>query len=149
MSFKRSKTNDSLEINLNNFCSVLLPRKNRKAIGLSIPDEVDIDLSIRSINTSLQSVYKNSLISILESKFIGNNSKESLNNYEVIFLVIPNEFINKLKTFGYKSFQAFVGFDENQEEYKILNNEPDDHEIAFKNLEGILSPFKSCIYNLN
>ena len=130
-------------------CYILLPRKNRLTIVISIPDKIEINLAIKSINSSLQKTYDNSLVSILESKHIDHNNIDNVNEFKVIFLIIPNELIDKLKKIGCQSFQAFIGFSEDQTEYKLINKEPDDKDIAFENYDNQKCPFKSSIYTLD
>ena len=66
-------------------CYILLPRKNRLTIVISIPDKIEINLAIKSINSSLQKTYDNSLVSILESKHIDHNNIDNVNNLRSYF----------------------------------------------------------------
>ena len=65
-------------------------------------------------------------------------TNETIQNYiyNVTFLAIPKQFINKLFQAGIRTVKCYIGFSENMNEYPLLSGPPANEQIAKIDREG-------------
>ena len=130
----------------------LLPRPTRNGIIITTPKYVSKELLSAKVTQTLEEDMVNSSIFIVEINQSTNETTDETTNetaqnyiYDITFLTIPKQFINKLFQAGIRTVNCYIGFSENMSEYPLLNGEPDDKQIAMVNNEGKSCPYKATL----
>ena len=130
---------------------ILLPRKCRISIAISIPSYVPQDTFINVVKPSLQDQYPNDLIVILQASSCGtamDDNEIERTTYNIVFLIIINESINTLLSHDFVKCKFYVGLSE-ERKLNIMKERPNDSKLAFVNFEGIQVPYETNIIELS
>ena len=134
------------ESNYETLYHILLPRKSRMSLLVSVPN-IYLDNFDNSIRCSLNITYPDSYIYILEIK---KEIDETSSNIfcTVVYINITKELIYKLLLYECYKCKFYVGLSENEQEVSILNSPPLNIEIAFTNYQGNEVPYESDIIDI-
>lgn len=123
------------------FC--LIPSNWRHVFVLSLPKQIpDQDNLYKVVKQALQMQFANSKVYIMSVSLVPESPKSNQNSfsYQVIFLQIPKELINKLEIADMCNVNFYVG-NFNTSEAKILNIAPTLDMINTKDEYGNYIPF--------
>lgn len=121
----------------------LLPRMSREAFIITLPSNISREQLSSAITKTLEKSMPTSCIFILCINKITETN--DTNGYNVIFLNIHKQLINKLYLAGIKIANFYVGYSENNKEYPLLSEPPHDDKIAKCNRENVAMPYKASI----
>jgi hypothetical protein len=142
----------------------LLPNVYREEITVSLPNNIENqDILFKAFSESIQMQYtkmKIFIISIrklsdplyqLEYKHIKMNAEVTNNKehqYYIVYIMVPNELINRFKNEGINNIKVYIGKSKNKNEFKILDKPPNLSMISIQNARGVPLPF-SWVINLS
>ena len=121
----------------------LLPRMCRESIIITLPSTISKEKLSNAITKTLEESMPTSSIFILCMNKITETN--DTNSYNIVFLNIYKQLINKLYLAGIKIVNFYVGYSENNKEYPLLSDPPHDEKIAKCNRENITMPYKASI----
>ncbi len=121
----------------------LLPRMCREAFIITLPSSVSKEKLTNAITKTLEESMPTSCIFILSINKITQTN--DTNSYNIVFLNIHKQLINKLYLAGIKIANFYVGYSENNKEYPLLSDPPEDEKIAKYNRENVAMPYKASI----
>ena len=148
---RNNSTSAEFAQSLNNNTEVicLLPRNCRKELVISVPIDVSLTRFSSIIETTLQEQLPASNIYIikidLDKEDTSTSTSTSTFIYEIIFMQVPKELIEKLRSGGVQTLHLYIGFSEEEKEYPILNHIPELEHIATKNRDGDRVPYNITI----
>lgn len=121
----------------------LLPRMCRESLIITVPLIISKEKLTNTITKTLEESMPTSSIFILCINKITETN--DTNSYNIVFLNIHKELINKLYLAGIKIANFYVGYSENNKEYPLLSEPPHDDKIAKCNRENVAMPYKASI----
>lgn len=129
----------------NQIFHVLMPRNTRTGLVISVPSYVLSEDMHSAIVHSLKDTYDSAYIEILKITQMEPESGDEPDktSYEVIFMTVPNQLIDKLHGAGVKNCIFYIGLSENNKEFPVMNGMPLSHDLALTNREGTLCPYMS------
>ena len=130
----------------------LLPRPTRNGIIITTTKYVSKELLSAKVCETLQEDMTDTSIFILEIDESSNMTTDETTNetiqnyiYNVTFLAIPKQFINKLFQAGIRTVKCYIGFSENINEYPLLNGPPANEQIAKVGREDEYRPYTATL----
>ena len=121
----------------------LVPRLCRESFAITVPNSTNKETISKTVIDTLERQIPNCCIYILSFDII-NETAETI-SYNVIFLQILKELINKLFLAEIKIVNFYVGYSENAKEYPLLNSPPSEKHIAKCNKKNIKMPWLAVI----
>lgn len=168
--------NNLQSTNFSNGAYILLPRKCRNSLTLSIPKKIDKKTEIYNIfQKTLEQAHNDFKIYIIgindtddELYKLQNNNTNNINNtnimneiiddnrekkyisytYDIVYFMVPKELIIQLENMGACCLKFYIGYSENTSEYKILTGQPTYDMVSMHNYEGLFRPY-SHIANIS
>ena len=124
----------------NNVIYCLIPRTCRESFAITLPSKINKEDLSNNVKKTLEKSMVNSSIFILSIDKINETDKTT--SYNIVFIKIFKELINKLFLAGIKMVHFYVGYSENQNEYPLISDPPEEDKIAKCNKENISLPYK-------
>ena len=121
----------------------LIPRACRESFAITLSSKISKEDLSNNVKKILEKSMVNSSIFILSIDKI--NETDITSSYNIVFLKIFKELINKLFLAGIKMVNFYVGYSENQNEYPLISGPPEEDKIAKCNKENISLPYKVTI----
>lgn len=137
---------DSPTVQSHDVAHALISREYRTTVEISCPAELSQDL----IYEALRKTDNGKLIIILKIDVLENFSKqtniaEGINIVEyihtVVFLRIPYELLDTIKSIGYNNVVFYVGTSEDTQQVQVLNGPPTMDMIQTTDHDGNLTKF--------
>jgi hypothetical protein len=120
----------------------LLPRNCRQGMSISIPQDVPTERFLHIIEKSLEEQMPTNNIWVMSiEQDTDETDQETRYVYSVVYLCVPKQLTDKLRTGGFTNVQFYVGLSENEREYSILDGIPLNSQVATHNREGMSYPY--------
>lgn len=162
--------------NFSNGTYILLPRKCRNSLVLSIPKKIDnqtqlynifqktleeahndFKIYVIGVNYTDDELYKlqNSNINNITTNtnnIINDNTDNRENNkkyiYDIVYFMVPKQLIIQLENMGACCLKFYIGYSEDTSEYKILTGAPTLDMVSMHDYGGLYRPY-SYITNIS
>jgi hypothetical protein len=125
----------------------LLPRNSRKSLVVRIPHEVSVTMFRPIVEESLQETMPCSNIYIMKIEAENDLQIQETSGfcYLIVFLQIPKQMTERIAAAGIKTIICYIGYSENEREYKFIEDIPDLTYVATHNRDADPLPYNITI----